>query len=226
MSNGVDALNREPAVQELLAKAEEQEESNNNGAPTESSDTPETPKLTTAKEAEEKMSTVQSKRTSMPKILMDGVIPRANSDVSLSGARSPKIMMDEGFERPFSLGGKDIETEEQTLANDKVLKEDTSKSDRAVGEVDPASVELPKSPALEEPAGVSIVLPEAVTEDADAGSQEEAIVTDSTSGTESTAEKLAALPSTRKQYSADVLLPLLIFSVVKSNPPMLISNLR
>jgi len=202
------------------------EEQSKEEAPTESSDATETSKLTNTKEAGER-SSIQSKRTSMPKILMDGVIPRVNSDALLSGARSPKIMMDEGFERPFSLSGKHDETEDPSLTADKVLKEDASKSDNNVGDADPASVELPKSPLLEEHTGVSIVLLEAVTEDTNTeDAQKKTTVSDSTTEFVSTAEKLAALPSTRKQYSADVLLPLLIFSVVKSNPPMLISNLR
>ncbi|GJJ72017.1 hypothetical protein EMPS_04374 [Entomortierella parvispora] len=219
----VNALNREPAVQELITKVEEAKKE----IQAESGDGSEASKLSTAKETEIK-SSINSKRTSMPKILMDGVIPRANSDVSLSGARSPKIMMDEGFERPFSLDEKNDETEEPPLTSNKIPEEENPKTDNTVDEVDPASVELPKSPALEEPAGVSMVLPKTTVENTDGDTQEEIVVADSASasGAVFATEKPTAIQSTRKQYSADVLLPLLIFSVVKSNPPMLISNLR
>lgn len=241
----VDALNREPAVQGMLAEAEQ---------------TMETPAVTTSNITQDGASVVvssaglasptadskhssptsiKSKRLSMPKIMMDGDIPRINLPLS-SGVRQPRIPMDEGYERrsqadddesvsrPVS-STETVETTEAALtstATDAVQKQEDTEGDvkgdtneGTTTEVNPASIELPMSPtSAEESSMLSIVVPEVV---------------ETTSGSTATeAEPIAAdislpvLPPSRKHYSADVLLPLLIFSVVKSNPPMLISNLR
>jgi len=184
----------------------------------------------------------------MPKIMMDGDVPRINSPLS-AGARQPKIMMDEGYERrsqaddddtvsrPVSVvettevtetaatnGSADVELKQDDIKDSvsseaKDTNSESNKDTTSTTEVDPANVELPKSPAPEEvPSTLSVIAPETKIVPP-VESEEKA---------ESTAAETAnaALPSSRKQYSADVLLPLLIFSVVKSNPPMLISNLR
>jgi hypothetical protein len=239
----VDALNREPAVQEMLAEADQAMET---PAVTRSSDTQEvTPVIASSagltsptaelKAADSKPSSptsTKSKRFSMPKIMMDGYIPRINSPLS-PGVRQPKIPMDEGYERrsqadddesvsrPVS-AKETVETKETALTStnaDAEQKQDDTESDAKEDNttlVNPASIELPMSPTpAEESSTLSIVVPEVV--ETTTASKTELVEADSS---------LPALPSSRKQYSADVLLPLLIFSVVKSNPPMLISNLR
>lgn len=219
----IDALNREPAVQELLAEVDESNRASHN----ESDGATEGSKLTSIKE-DGKESSIWSKRRSMPKILMDGVIPRATSDASLSGAHSPKILMDEGFERPVPVNENVGNNNETALTTDSGPKEDASNIKNNAIEVDPASVELPKSPAVEGSASISVVSEDA-KEAGNADSAQERknqVVSPSLEMSVFASEELATLPPTRKQYSADVLLPLLIFSVVKSNPPMLISNLR
>ncbi|KAG9064415.1 hypothetical protein KI688_003605 [Linnemannia hyalina] len=243
----VDALNREPAVQEMLAEAEQPAE---------------TPAVTTSGETQDPVSVAASstkpinptgeskvtenkpssptstknKRPNMPKIMMDGDIPRGNSPLS-PGVRQVKIPMDEGYERR-SLADDDesasrpvlkaetAETLEAAVAcssPDAEQKQDNTKDETksdTTTEVNPANVALPMSPApLEESSTLSIVVPEIVE-------AEPASTTTKTEPVAATDSALPVLPSSRKQYSADVLLPLLIFSVVKSNPPMLISNLR
>ncbi|OAQ24643.1 hypothetical protein K457DRAFT_826186 [Linnemannia elongata AG-77] len=244
---GVDALNREPAVQEMLAEAEQ---------------TAETPAVTTSSETQDSVSAValstgpispsgeskavegkpssptstKNKRLSMPKIMMDGDIPRINSPLS-PGVRQARIPMDEGYERRSQADDDEsasqpvlvAETAETTEAAaaisspDAEQKQDSTKDEAkkdTTTEINPANVELPMSPApVEESSTLSIVVPEVV----EAAPASTATKTESTAAADS---PLPILPSSRKQYSADVLLPLLIFSVVKSNPPMLISNLR
>lgn len=243
----VDALNREPAVQEMLAEAERPTET---PAVTISSETQDSVSVVASstgpisptsgsKSAESKPSSPNStktKRLSMPKIMMDGDIPRVNSPLS-PGVRQARIPMDEGYERrsqadddesasrPVSVA-ETAETKDAAVASSSPGVEqkqdntkDEAKSDTTI-EVNPANVELPMSPApVEESSALSIVVPE-VVEAAPASAATKAEPTAVADGA------LPVLPSPRKQYSADVLLPLLIFSVVKSNPPMLISNLR
>ncbi|KAG0274511.1 hypothetical protein BGZ95_009705 [Linnemannia exigua] len=242
----VDALNREPAVQEMLAEADKTMETpavltSSESQDTESAATPSvTPKSPTASlsPTESKTSSTTSpknKRLSMPKIMMDGEIPRINSPLS-PGVRQPKIRMDEGFERrsqadddesisrPVSVA-ETTETTDVALTSNSadVEKEEDAKGDvRNItsAEVNPANIELPMSPAPAEAAStLPIVVPEVVETEPESAENkvEPAVAADNA---------VPALPSSRKQYSADVLLPLLIFSVVKSNPPMLISNLR
>ncbi|KAF9278264.1 hypothetical protein BGZ88_000707 [Linnemannia elongata] len=244
---GVDALNREPAVQEMLAEAEQ---------------TAETPAVTTSSETQDSVSAValstgpispsgeskaveskpssptstKNKRLSMPKIMMDGDIPRINSPLS-PGVRQARIPMDEGYEHRSQADDDEsasqpvpvAETAETTEAAvaisspDAEQKQDSTKDEAkkdTTTDINPANVELPMSPApVEESSTLSIVVPEVV----EAAPASTATKTESTAAADS---PLPVLPSSRKQYSADVLLPLLIFSVVKSNPPMLISNLR
>ncbi|KAG0283812.1 hypothetical protein BGZ96_011822 [Linnemannia gamsii] len=234
----VDALNREPAVQGMLAEADQTMETPAVATSTNTGDAASvvvssaglTSPVTELKSADSKPSSpnsTKSKRLSMPKIMMDGDVPRINSPLS-PGLRQPRIPMDEGYERrsqadddesvsrPVS-SSETAETTEMTLTSISAgaeLKQEDTKGDakeETTTEVNPASIELPMSPTpAEESSTLSIVVPEVV---------------ETTS--ESTPDiSLPALTSSRKHYSADVLLPLLIFSVVKSNPPMLISNLR
>ncbi|KAF9987971.1 hypothetical protein BGZ75_010236 [Mortierella antarctica] len=242
----VDALNREPAVQEMLAEVEESKEA--------------TPALPSQQEGD--AAKIASKRLSMPKILMDGVIPRADSVASISGSRSPKIPMDEGFERSSMAAieaasedtpsiettrdrtnsttdaeekAEQVEDAEDSKGKEKVVDVPTkdsperitsgdaakmgveeSKEEKAANDINPAEIELPKSPEPNTSTMPSITTPE--------DGAAEAEPAESTTGTKVPSQ--APPSSSRKQYSADVLLPLLIFSVVKSNPPMLISNLR
>lgn len=242
----IDALNREPAVQEMLAEAEQ---------------TAETPAVTTSSETQDSVSVValstgpisssgeskaveskpssptstKNKRLSMPKIMMDGDIPRINSPLS-PGVRQARIPMDEGYERrsqadddesasqpmPVAETAETTEVAVAISSPDAEQKQDSTKDEAkkdTTTEINPANVELPMSPApVEESSTLSPVVPEVV----EAAPVSTATKTESTAAADS---PLPVLPS-RKQYSADVLLPLLIFSVVKSNPPMLISNLR
>ncbi|KAF9963843.1 hypothetical protein BGZ70_007157 [Mortierella alpina] len=257
----VDALNREPAVQDMLAEVDE---------PKEAIPAP-VPVLASQQDGDVAAKMNKSKRLSMPKILMDGVIPRADSGASISGSRSPKIPMDEGFERS-SMSVNEAASEETSsstettgdrrtsatnvkekaeqvedaegskaedgpvnvpseVSRERITSDDAAKvaaedgkngvedgnEEKGTKDINPAEIELPKSPEPSTPTIPSLIAPEeqvAVAESAE-----------STSGTKVSLSQ-APQPSSRKQYSADVLLPLLIFSVVKSNPPMLISNLR
>lgn len=153
-----------------------------------------------------------SKSLSMPRIPMDGVIPRLDPSQATVHVHSPRIPMDEGYERP-SLGIEECAAEVDEPTKDKVVmvedqKQDVKKEEKtddidttseaksSVVDIKPSEVPLPDSPVIDH------VL-------------------------ETPVSSFALLSSsTRRQYSADVLIPLLIFSVVKSNPPMLISNLR
>ncbi|KAG0314962.1 hypothetical protein BGZ99_007762 [Dissophora globulifera] len=225
----VDALNREPAVQELLVEIEEAQEAK------EAMETSDSTAATsdTNSTAEKR----RSKRMSIPKILMDGVIPRVDSSRSMTGAHSPKIPMDEGYDRPSHMedgveadddrdsgaattGEKLVmesnDTEPKAAAEEESTNPkidntgETAANDAEAIEVSPADVELPKSPEPDEETRPSLLLVEA------------------TSNSPSPPKARAASTSSgsKRHYSADVLLPLLIFSVVKSNPPMLISTLR
>ncbi|KAK3843811.1 MAG: hypothetical protein J3R72DRAFT_101669 [Linnemannia gamsii] len=238
----VDALNREPAVQEMLAETDKttetpvvltSSESQDTESAAASSVTPKSPS-TSSSPAESKTSSIASpknKRLSMPKIMMDGEIPRIDSPLS-PGVRQPKIRMDEGFEhrsqadddesisRPVSVA-ETTETTTMALTSNSADAEKQGGDDKDVTsvELNPANIELPMSPAPADAAStLSIVVPAVETTPESAENKvEPELAADNA---------LPALPSSRKQYSADVLLPLLIFSVVKSNPPMLISNLR
>lgn len=235
----VDALNREPAVQELLAEAEEDKEAT----------------LALASPQEGDVAKIKSKRMSMPKILMDGVIPRAGFEASISGSRSPKIPMDEGFERPSmsineavpedissietsgdqsnnatdaNVAAEHVEGAKENNADKEAVdvptedtpgrstSEDTAEveASKVTKDINPAEIELPRSPEVDTAAVPSVITPE------------EQVVKESAESSGTKVSLPAPQSSPRKQYSADVLLPLLIFSVVKSNPPMLISNLR
>ncbi|KAG0372367.1 hypothetical protein BGX24_000351 [Mortierella sp. AD032] len=236
----VDALNREPAVQEMLAETDKttetpvvlkSSESQDTESAAASSVTPKSPS-TSSSPAESTTSSITSpknKRLSMPKIMMDGEISRINSPLS-PGVRKLKIRMDEGFEhrsqadddesisRPVSVA-ETTETTTMALTSNSADAEKKGGDDKDVAsaEVNPANIELPMSPAPAEAAStLSIVVPAVETTPESAENKVEPELDNA----------LPALPSSRKQYSADVLLPLLIFSVVKSNPPMLISNLR
>ncbi|KAF9201664.1 hypothetical protein BGZ49_008109 [Haplosporangium sp. Z 27] len=247
----VDALNRDPAVQDLIVETETEriiEVSTKGDVASEDTNSPTTSR--------------SNKRISLPKIPMDGNIPRINIPGSATGIL-PKIPMDEGYDRPSldenenEIQTKDdtestillneaalsevtkeneepkaeesrteeTETEEPNVEGSKVEEQDSKVNageEKYVQKVDlktetpkPENVALPASPAPE-----SSPIPSLVISGTD--------VTASTVVTEVTATatpSLSSSPSPRKQYSADVLLPLLIFSVVKSNPPMLISNL-
>ncbi|KAF9430559.1 hypothetical protein BGZ76_000797 [Entomortierella beljakovae] len=212
----VDALNKEPAVQELV-EAEEKKEAFAKG---ENSTEPSS--STTDSTSPDKL---ENKRFSLPKIPMDGVVPRI--DASGSTSSLPKIPMDEGYDRP-SQGDdkqdKDVaesvvnESEPQTEKKDTkeeqqspMVESDTDKAKSPSIETNPANIALPTSPSPQSGSIPSLVISGFDTETTD------------TNGDAKPAVSLS--PSPKRQYSADVLLPLLIFSVVKSNPPMLISNL-
>ncbi|KAI1314815.1 hypothetical protein EDD11_001692 [Mortierella claussenii] len=233
----VDALNREPAVQELLVEVEEAKKEASRNDETKDAITPvkatETNATGAMSEATPTLTTkLARKRLSIPKIPMDGVIPRMDSSSSITGARSPKIPMDEGYDKPFeeelekelevatasrdTTGDKEENesTEKEVVAKIEIAEEKPTTEDN-MGlpsvEVNPTDVALPTSPAPEASTTPTTLVPPKATHKSTAAS---------ISSTSSTAT------SSKKQYSADVLLPLLIFSVVKSNPPMLISNLR
>ncbi|KAF9170095.1 hypothetical protein BGX20_009444 [Mortierella sp. AD010] len=214
----IDALNREPAVQELLVGMEESQEASASGDNAVESESAKSPVTADS----------SSKRISLSKIPMDGVIPRLDASGSAVSAISPTIPMDQGYDKP-SQDRDEKETsidgvKEATTVQDEVPpsenkvteateeKKDIEKEDSATAAVKPENIELPTSPAPE-----TTPVPSLVVSVSDA--------TTSTAVTETTATAVPSSASSRKQYSADVLLPLLIFSVVKSNPPMLISNL-
>ncbi|KAF8977134.1 hypothetical protein BGZ46_007621 [Entomortierella lignicola] len=246
----VDALNRDPAVQDLIVETETEriiEVSTKGDVASEDINSPTTLR--------------SNKRISLPKIPMDGNIPQLNVTGSATSIL-PKIPMDEGYDRPFlDKNENEIQTkdgtESTTLSNEATLSEVTKENEepkaeesktegseteesntegskveeqdskvntgeeKYVQKVDlktetskPENVALPASPAPE-----SSPIPSLVISGTDVAAS--TVVTEVTA----TATPSSSSPSPRKQYSADVLLPLLIFSVVKSNPPMLISNL-
>ncbi|KAG0011627.1 hypothetical protein BGZ82_002945, partial [Podila clonocystis] len=215
----VDALNREPAVQEMLAgvepfKGEVMSDNTPSATETNASLSPHVP---SAKDASSLPASKSSrKRSSMPRIPMDGTISRLDPDLVAIHVHSPRIPMDEGYERP-SVSVEESATDVEESTEDEDIKvEDKEKNIKGseqpsdenainkssganspVTNVKPSEVPLPDSPAI-----------------------------DTASETPAMPPSPAVSSSTRKQYSADVLIPLLIFSVVKSNPHMLISNLR
>ncbi|KAF9386288.1 hypothetical protein CPB97_003857 [Podila verticillata] len=211
----VDALSREPAVQEMLAGVESSrgEDVSNNFPSAAETDASLSQCVPSAKDGSSLSTTESSSKSlSMPRIPMDGVIPRLDPSQATVHVHSPRIPMDEGYERP-SLGIEECAAEVDEPTKDKVVmvedqKQDVKKEEKtddidttseaksSVVDIKPSEVPLPDSPVIDH------VL-------------------------ETPVSSFALLSSsTRRQYSADVLIPLLIFSVVKSNPPMLISNLR
>ncbi|KAI8598322.1 hypothetical protein EDD21DRAFT_191442 [Dissophora ornata] len=235
----VDALNREPAVQDLLVEVEETNDASSSNVENEGSiDKADVTPMTARR---------RSKRLSIPKILMDGNIPEP-------ATLSPKIPMDEGYDRPsqaateadrqvadaakpvtaeekpaMGSGEKETEGEDQKVVDSKddieknatAMSERLDKKESDTTQVNPANVELPKSPEPESGTALSPAILETAAPPTTAET-----TTTATASTASAANAATSSTTSRKQYSADVLLPLLIFSVVKSNPPMLISNLR
>jgi len=209
-----DALNREPAVQEMLAGVESSkgEDISDNPPSATETDASLSQRVPSTKDISSLATTKSSsKRLSMSRIPMDEVFSRLDPNQATVCEHSPRIPMDEGFERPLlSIDECAAEVDEPTkdkgvIVEDQELdvKEEqtddidkTSEAKSSVVDVKPSEVPLPDSPAI-----------------------------DQVSETPVSSSALLSSP-TRKQYSADVLIPLLIFSVVKSNPPMLISNLR
>ncbi|KAK3804942.1 MAG: hypothetical protein J3Q66DRAFT_131498 [Benniella sp.] len=224
----VDALNREPAVQELLHEIEETKEVTSDGTTADSSGV-------AAKR--------QSKRASIPKIFMDGVIPGLGSTNSTNGVKAAKTLMDKGDDRPSKVGDQveptmESGSDDTATARDQqvqpVTEESKVESPKGDGQADQTEaetktatstlkdesssgdVEAPKQTSeVETTGGLSSAHPETDVAPVEAATRTQHIASSSTSST-----------TPKGQYSADVLLPLLIFSVVKSNPPMLISNLR
>ncbi|KAI7819074.1 hypothetical protein BC939DRAFT_271555 [Gamsiella multidivaricata] len=205
----LDALNREPAVQVLLEEKEVAGES----------------VINTKRQSE-----TFANNAAEPSSSSGAITDAAPAEERLS---LQKVPMDEGYDRP-SLPSMDGDKEEGSVAEtteERALESNVSESKDTVQEADsdekkltatdvsPADVALPLSPVPNEAAMPSITVPEisATPPVADAASG-------TTSGTAASPSSQSVSP--KKQYSADVLLPLLIFSVVKSNPPMLISNLR
>lgn len=210
-----DALSREPAVQEMLAGVESSkgEDISDNPPSATETDASLSQRMPSTKDASSLPTTKSSsKRLSMSRIPMDEVFSRLDPNQATVCVHSPRIPMDEGYERPsLSIDECAAEVDEPTkdkgiIVEDQELdvkKEEqtddidkTSEAKSSVVDVKPSEVPLPDSPAI-----------------------------DQVSETPVSSSTLLSSP-TRKQYSADVLIPLLIFSVVKSNPPMLISNLR
>ncbi|KAF9920620.1 hypothetical protein FBU30_009541 [Linnemannia zychae] len=236
----VDALNREPAIQEMLAESNQttnvpteptSTETEEKESATVSSATPAS--LIIAKDQSAPNNDTKIRHHSMPKIMMDGEIPLIIPPKS-SDLRQPKIPMDEGYERrsqadddgDTSRPESTMETTDTTEAGSSNAAEVLQKQDDKINnskeivvEVNPANIELPPTPVLaNESSTLSTAVPEIVETPPES--------TEIKTGQTPTEIDLSASASSRKQYSADVLLPLLIFSVVKSNPPMLISNLR
>lgn len=208
----VDALNREPAVQELLHEIQEAKAS----SPTDEANSTADTSVGVPRS--------KSKRASIPKILMDGVIPRLDATSSVTGERSPKIPMDEGYDNPSG-------TEEKTGPVDNTGSDDTpalasqqakpeeSKEGEQVNTDEKGSDKVESVPKEESTTGTSSSV--------DPETETAPVETDNGKPTNATRTASSSTSSSAKgQYSADVLLPLLIFSVVKCNPPMLISNLR
>ncbi|KAG0341365.1 hypothetical protein BG004_006047 [Podila humilis] len=233
----IDALNREPAVQDMLAATV----------------TPlEAEEVTTIRPVSEntavdgellrselgttvgKTGMARNKRLSMPRILMDGDLPRAEPDPTTILVHSPRIPMDEGYERP-SLSMDEPRRHDEHEQNPEQLE---LKSDDPVN-----SPELADTPVLAEclsssegastststetePSATSVTSTDINPTDVPLPDSPFVEAVEESPKTPSATPSIASSVATRKQYSADVLIPLLIFSVVKSNPPMLISNLR
>ncbi|KAG0343062.1 hypothetical protein BG000_009381 [Podila horticola] len=179
---GLDALNREPAVQEMLAGVESfkgEDMSDNNTPNATEAGASLSQHLPSAKDASSLSASKSSrKRLSMPRIPMDGDISRLDPDQASMHVHSPIIPMDEGYEQPsmsievsatdvkeptedsIKVEGKeqDVNDKEQTFDDNGINKFNGAKS--PVIDIKPSEIPLP--------------------------------------------------------YSADVLIPLLIFSVVKS----------
>lgn len=186
----------------------------------------------------------QSKRASIPKIFMDGVIPGLGSTNSTDGVQSAKPPMDKGDDRPSKVGDqveptKESGSDDTATAKDQQVEPATEESKvespKGDGQADPTEAETKTatSTSKDESSSGDVETPQQTSKVETTGGlssvhpeTEVAPVEAATRTHHHTASSSTSSATPKGQYSADVLLPLLIFSVVKSNPPMLISNLR
>ncbi|KAF9974746.1 hypothetical protein BGZ73_001801 [Actinomortierella ambigua] len=229
----VDTLNRDPAVQSKLKEEKEKEKKEDTQKPVEAEGQGEKdlPQLPPAIAGTPTSSTAASKRRSIPRIMMDEGFQ--DKRASIEGARSPRILMDGDENDPsnfsaFKLGTPVDDREATPAVTSTTPMDDKSEPLNESPKQEEAEVvsayEDKEEPTVEQTAT------EEKTEEAVEGSQAtldtpiakaEENKASGTSGNNSDAVSISG-----KHYSADVLLPLLIFSVVKSNPPNLIANLR
>ncbi|KAF9346224.1 hypothetical protein BGX34_004097, partial [Mortierella sp. NVP85] len=216
---------REPAVQELLHEIEETKDG-------------------TTADASGVAAKRQSKRASIPKIFMEGVIPGLGSANSTDGVQSAKTPVDNGDDRPSKVGDQVEPTKESgsddtaTTRDQQVepaAEESNVESPKGDGQADQTEAETKTttSTSKDESSSGDVEAPKQTSEVETTGGLSSgrpetnvAPAVEAATRTHHTASSSTSSTTPKGQYSADVLLPLLIFSVVKSNPPMLISNLR
>ncbi|KAG0234784.1 hypothetical protein BGW41_001007 [Actinomortierella wolfii] len=216
--------------------------------------TPPPDSATPASDTPSATATTNNKRTSIPRIMMDEGFQDRRA--SVEGVKSPRIPMDGDENdtsnlSAFKLGTvaetKDVVPEPAPAPLTDTLKEDASVTSNASPKQDKTNVGVTEEPNDETKASSSTTTAAVKDDKAEAETtlhvekrSEDSQTTPDTSAveTEETQAQNTKAPSVTggnnadttsisgKHYSADVLLPLLIFSVVKSNPPSLIANLR
>ncbi|KAF9427444.1 hypothetical protein BGZ94_004886 [Podila epigama] len=229
---GLDSLNREPAVQDMLAatEASETKESKENLQVTSNTAT----EISSLNEPTTGVNDVDSsanRRHSMPRIPMDEDIRSLEPDQKALHVHSPIIMMDEGYDKPAL---RTTDDESVPILSESGIKQPVIGQSKnvQVGEGVTTTESFAEQVESDNTLSKSNCTGSGVTDKMDKVDKsidqdvDPAQIPLPSSPILEATKPLTQNNGARKHYSADVLLPLLIFSVVKSNPPMLISNLR
>ncbi|KAF9155371.1 hypothetical protein DFQ26_009755, partial [Actinomortierella ambigua] len=234
----VDTLNREPAVQSKLKEEKEKEKKDEKQKSLEKAEveggSKNEPVPVTSVSPASNSST--NKRRSMPRIMMDEGFQDRRA--SIEGARSPRILMDgdENDTSNYSAFKLDVSTEEQetvvpappldTPQEDKSVTPSESPKQEEEERLEASDAAKDETTAVKEDEATTEPPAEKTPEDRQATLSTSTATIEETKAPSISGNNSDAASISGKHYSADVLLPLLIFSVVKSNPPNLIANLR